>query len=177
MRYTLFLSATNYGLAPQALSKNFILQTARLYSHCSAALRVFPAGAPLCKPAKLWRAQGATSELRAHSRTGGTGGQTTGLQKHPCAPAVWALRSRAVTDLHCARVARRGGQALGQGHVAPPNICLSKCTHSCVFGVGLYSSNSSTTGHTELHGTKGNGGRRAVTAETGGGPRAPELLC
>ncbi|EOB04200.1 hypothetical protein Anapl_00186 [Anas platyrhynchos] len=35
------------------------------------SLRVFPAGAPLCKPAKLWREQGATSELRAHSRTGG----------------------------------------------------------------------------------------------------------
>lgn len=80
-----------------------------------------------------------------------------------------------MTDLHRARLASRGGQALAQERVAPPNICLSKCTHSCVFSISLYTSNSSTTGHTEHHGTKGNGGRRAVTTETGGGSRAPEL--
>lgn len=156
MRYTLFLSATNYGLAPQALSKNFILQTAGLYSHCSAALTE-----SLSSWSSSLQACEALESTRSHLRAPGTQPHR-GCRWADSRPPAASLHARCVgaEELSCDRpalrqVAGRGGQALGQGHVTPPNICLSVCTHSCVFGVGLYSSNSSTTGHTELHGTEG----------------------
>lgn len=113
MCHTLFLSATDYGLAPQAPSKNSFLQTAGLHSCCSAAAMAGGSiRAPPGRPAQIQGAREATSMLRAITYAPGWRWADIGPSEASVQPLrVDAKRSRPMTQLRFVGVAEQGRTA------------------------------------------------------------------